>query len=229
MVTFYSVARRISRPLALAYWRPRVTGLEHLPASGPVIVAPNHLALVDSFVIPVVAPRQVRFIARADLWQKRGLTGWVMRQFFTAIGTVPVERGTLRSAQGALGVALDVLRSGDAFGIYPEGTRSRDGRLYKGRTGVAWLALESGAPIVPVGLQGTADIFPPGARLPRRVPVTIAFGEPLDLSDIDPGLSEGIKRREITRRLMDAIAELSGQERADTLNTPTAAERGEAS
>lgn len=225
MPTFYTTARRAVAPLVMALWRPRVSGLENLPETGPFLVASNHLALVDSFAIPVVAPRQVRFIARADLWQKKGPGGWVMRRFFTVIGTVPVERGTLRSAQGSLDVALQVLRDGDGFGIYPEGTRSRDGRLYKGRTGAAWLAQQSGAPVIPVGLRGTEKIFAPGRRLPRRVPVSIAFGAPVDFSDIDPSLSDGVRRREMTRRIMDAIAALSGQERADSLNTPPASAR----
>lgn len=221
MVSFYSAVRTAARPIVKLVWRPTITGTEHLPASGPVIVAPNHLALIDSFVIPLASPREVRFIARADLWRRKGPIGWLQRMFFTIIGTVPVERGTLRSAQDSLGVALDVLRDGDAFGIYPEGTRSRDGRLYKGRTGVAWLALESGAPVVPVGLRGTQNIFPPGSRIPRIVPVTIAFGPAVDFSGIDPEASQGIRRREMTVRIMDAIAALSGQERADSLNNPS--------
>lgn len=220
MVSFYSAVRVVTRPLVLAIWRPKVTGVEHFPATGAVLVASNHLSLLDSFLLPVIAPRQIRFIARADLWRRPGIKGLAMRLFFTVIGTVPVERGTLRSAQGSLDVALDVLREGDVFGIYPEGTRSRDGRLYKGRTGVAHLALSSGAPIVPVGLQGTDKVFRPGSKIPRIVPVSIAFGAPLDLSDIDPTTSLGIQRRTITARVMDAIAGLSGQERADSLNTP---------
>lgn len=225
MPTFYTTARRVVAPLAMALWRPRVSGLENLPDTGPFLVVSNHLALVDSFAIPVVAPRPVRFIARADLWQKKGPIGWVMRTFFTIIGTVPVERGTLRSAQDSLDVALQVLRDGDGFGIYPEGTRSRDGRLYKGRTGAAWLAQHSGAPVIPVGLRGTENIFVPGSRLPRRVPVSIVFGTPLDFSDLDPSLSDGVRRRQMTARIMDAIAALSGQERADTLNSPPASAR----
>lgn len=225
--SFYSTVRRVARPLALAYWRPRITGLEHLPETGAFLVASNHLALIDSFVIPLVAPRQVRFIARADLWQRRGLVGWLMRQFFTVIGTVPVERGTVRSAQDSLDIALQVLRAGDGFGIYPEGTRSRDGRLYKGRTGAAWLAQESGAPVIPVGLRGTDRIFVKGKRLPRRPRLSIAVGPPVDFSGIDPTLSQGVRRREMTRLIMDAIAGLSGQERVDRLNT-TASEEGSA-
>lgn len=225
MPSFYTVVHRLVAPLAMAVWRPRVTGLEHLPRTGPFLVASNHLALIDSFVIPVVTPRQVRFIARADLWQRGGPIGWVMRQFFTVIGTVPVERGELRSAQDSLDIALGVLRAGDGFGIYPEGTRSRDGRLYKGRTGVAWLAQQSGAPVIPVGLSGTDGIFVPGHRVPRRPPLRIAFGPPVDFSDVDPTATEGVRRREMTARIMDAIAGLSGQERADRLNSPPASER----
>lgn len=226
MATFYATARRLVSPVFRAVWRPRVTGLENIPATGPFLVASNHLALLDSFVIPVVAPRQVRFIARADLWRGRGPIGWIKRQFFTIIGTVPVERGELRSAQDSLDLALEVLRAGEGFGIYPEGTRSRDGRLYRGRSGVAWLAQRSGAPVIPVGLRGTEGILPPGARIPRRPALSIAVGEAIDFSDLDPSLSEGAQRREMTSRIMDAIAALSGQERADRLNTPPASEQG---
>lgn len=225
MATFYATARRLVSPVFRAIWRPTVTGLENFPETGAFLVASNHLALLDSFVIPVVAPRQVRFIARADLWTGRGPVGWVKRQFFTVIGTVPVERGALRSAQDSLDLALDVLRAGEGFGIYPEGTRSRDGRLYKGRSGAAWLAQQSGAPVIPIGLRGTEGILPPGSRMLRRAKVRIAVGPPVDFSDIDPTLSEGARRREMTARIMDAIAALSGQERADRLNSPPASER----
>lgn len=215
---FYRAVHRTIGPLVKAIWRPRVSGLENLPATGAFIVASNHLALVDSFVIPVVTPRQVRFLARADLWEKPGLFGWAARTFFTTIGTVPVERGTLRSAQGALEVALQVLREGDGFGIYPEGTRTKDGRLHKGRTGVAWLAEESGAPVIPAGLIGTDKLFRPGRKLPSLVPLTVKFGAPIDFSDLDPSLSAGRRRQAMTARIMDAIAELSGQERAPGLS-----------
>lgn len=219
MASFYSVTHRLVGPLVRAVWRPHVSGLENLPAEGAFIVASNHLAFVDSFVIPVVTNRQVRFIARADLWEKTGLFGWAARTFLTIVGTVPVQRSTLRSAQGALGVALDVLRAGDGFGIYPEGTRSRDGRLYNGRSGVAWLAEQSGAPVIPTGLRGTQHLFVPGRRLPTLHRITVRFGAPIDFSDIAPSLPAGARRREMTARVMDAIAELSGQERAGGLNS----------
>ncbi|MDO5662189.1 MAG: lysophospholipid acyltransferase family protein [Brachybacterium sp.] len=220
MPTFYSTVRGLLRPAIMTIWRPRVTGLENIPQDGAFIVAANHLANLDSFLIPIVAPRQVRFITKDTYWKKRGPIGWVQKRFFTAVGAVPVDRETLSAAQGALDVALSVLQQGDGFGIYPEGTRSRDGRLHKGRPGVAWLAMQSGAPVIPVGLKGTQEVFRPGSRIPRIVPITMRFGAPVDFSDIDESAPQGARRRAMTARVMDRIADLSGQERADTLNAP---------
>jgi 1-acyl-sn-glycerol-3-phosphate acyltransferase len=141
-------------------WRPTVEGIEHVPMSGPVLIASNHLSFADSVVIPVVAPRKVVFLAKADYFTGSGVKGWMTRTWFEGLGMVPVDRDDTRAALDSLDIALDVLRSGEAFGIYPEGTRSRDGRLYRGRTGVAQLALTAGAPVVPVGLIGTADLLP---------------------------------------------------------------------
>lgn len=226
MSVFYSAVHTLVTPAVMAYLRPRVTGRENVPSEGPFLVASNHLALVDSFIIPVIAPRQVRFIAKDEYWKRKGPIGWVQKKFFDLVGTVPVDRDTLGSQQGALKVALDVLREGDGFGIYPEGTRSRDGRLYKGRPGAAWLAVEAGCPVIPVGLKGTDRLFEKGRVLPPRRVVTVRFGEPLDFSDLEASLPAGARRRQITARMMDAIAELSGQERAESLSDRPSPETG---
>ena len=218
VTTFYRAARGISAPVVSAYLRPRVTGLEDFPRTGPFLVASNHLALLDSFMIPAMAPRTIRFIAKDEYWKRSGPFGWIQRSFFDAIGTVPVDRDTLASKQGALKAALQILREGDGFGIYPEGTRSRDGRLYKGRQGAAWLALEADCPVVPVGLVGTEKVIRPGKKLPRRGTITMRFGTPIHPRDIDPSLPTGVRRRQLTDQIMDAIAELSGQERVDEVN-----------
>ena len=154
----YEVVSAVIPPVARAVWRPTVEGLEHLPLSGPVIVASNHLSFADSMVIPIVAPRQVVFLAKEDYFTGTGLKGAAIRGWFRGMGMVPVDRDDTRAAIASLDIALDVLGGGGAFGIYPEGTRSRDGRLYRGRTGVAHLALTSGAPVVPVGLHGTQHL-----------------------------------------------------------------------
>jgi 1-acyl-sn-glycerol-3-phosphate acyltransferase len=211
------IARLVLAPLARLVYRPVIEGTENVPARGPVIIASNHLSFIDSVVIPLVSPRHVVFLAKAEYFRGKGLTGRLRRWLFTAIGAVPVDRGSHRAAQAALDAALEILASGRAFGIYPEGTRSRDGRLYRGRTGVAWLALTAGAPVVPVALRGTERIQPVGARLPRIRPITVRFGTPLDFSHCGEARSAAV-RRAVTDEIMQAIHELSGQDRAPGYN-----------
>ena len=213
----YTIVRGILRPLVRLIYRPRITGSEHVPRRGPVIFASNHLSFVDSIVIPLAAPRPVQFLAKSHYFTGTGPKGWVSRTFFTAIGAVSVERGAGAQAQAALDQGRRILESGSAFALYPEGTRSLDGRLYRGRTGVAWLALTTGAVVVPVGLVGTEEIQPVGAKLPRVRPVTVRFGEPLDLRHHGNATS-GRARRAATDEVMAAIHALSGQELADRYN-----------
>jgi 1-acyl-sn-glycerol-3-phosphate acyltransferase len=214
----YGVTHAVVPPLAKAIWRPVVEGLDNLPRTGPVIVASNHLSFADSLVIPIVAPRKVVFLAKADYFTGTGLKGALSRAWFTGIGMVPVDRDDTKAAIASLDTALEVLGRDEAFGIYPEGTRSRDGRLYRGRTGVGHLALTSGAPVVPVGVHGTQDIQPVGSRLPRLAKVTVRFGAPLHFEGRFDGVPAGRARREITDEVMAAIAELSGQELAGVYN-----------
>ncbi len=213
---------RLSRLVCLALfhvgWHPTIEGREHIPADGPLIVASNHLSFIDSIVIPLAVPRKVVFLAKAEYWEGRSPSAWPRRLFFAAFEAVPVQREQQHDAQASLDLARGVLARGHAFGIYPEGTRSRDGRLYRGRTGVGWLALASGAPVVPVGLAGTDRMQPIGANLPRPVRgVRIRFGPPVDPADY-AGLPPGRARREITDLVMDRIAALCGQERAPGYN-----------
>jgi 1-acyl-sn-glycerol-3-phosphate acyltransferase len=214
---FYTVSRSVLVPLAHALYRPRIEGRENVPLKGGVILASNHLSFIDSFAIPLASPRQVRFLAKDEYWQGEGLRGRIQAGFFDAVGMIPVDRHSSRAAQESLDKALEVLKGGDAFGIYPEGTRSRDGRLYRGRTGVAWLALTAGVPIVPVGLIGTENIQPVGARFPKLAKVTVRFGKALDVSRFD-GIPAGRARRELTDEVMDAISALTDQERVDAFN-----------
>jgi 1-acyl-sn-glycerol-3-phosphate acyltransferase len=211
---FYLLARFVLRPLFWLTCRPTVTGRENVPATGPVILASNHLSFIDSIAIPLVAPRKVGYLAKAEYWQGTGFVGWLQRALFTALGALPVERGTHRAAQGALDTALGVLQSGGAFGIYPEGTRSKDGRLARGKTGVAWLALTADCPVVPVAVRGTDRVQPVGASWPRPYRVSITFGEPLTFPEQRGQAGRGPARRVVTDRVMEAIAELSGQEKA---------------
>jgi 1-acyl-sn-glycerol-3-phosphate acyltransferase len=214
----YTVVSTVVPPVARAVWRPTVLGLEHLPLTGPVIVASNHLSFADSMVIPIVAPRRVVFLAKEDYFTGTGIKGAAIRGWFEMLGMVPVDRDDTKAALASLDVALEVLGRGEAFGIYPEGTRSRDGRLYRGRTGVAHLALTSGAPVVPVGLTGTEHLQPVGATLPRLADVTVRFGPPMDFTDRRTGRPQGRVRRAVTDEVMDAIARLSKQEVAGVYN-----------
>ena len=214
----YGVAHAVIPPVVKTIWRPDVRGLDHVPKTGPVILASNHLSFADSVVIPVVVPRKVVFLAKADYFTGSGVKGALTRAWFSGLGMLPVDRDDTKAAMDSLDTALEVLGRGEAFGIYPEGTRSRDGRLYRGRTGVAHLALTAGCPVVPVGLRGTQDLQPVGARLPRLVKVTLAFGEPIDFRGRFEGTPPGRARREATDEIMAAIQELSGQQGAGVYN-----------
>ncbi|MGY1608157.1 MULTISPECIES: lysophospholipid acyltransferase family protein [unclassified Geodermatophilus] len=211
---FYLVARFLLRPLFHLLLRPRVRGRENVPATGAVIIASNHLSFMDSIVIPLAAPRRVHYLAKAEYFTSPGIGGWLTRTLFTALGAVPVERETSRAAQGALDTALGVLRRGEGFGIYPEGTRSRDGRLARGKTGVAWLALTADCPVVPVAVAGTDRVQPVDSRWPRPHRVSVTFGPALTFPEHRGQAGRGRPRREVTDRIMEAIAELSGQEKA---------------
>lgn len=213
------LSRLLLAPLARLLFRPRVKGRGNVPASGGVLLASNHLAFVDSIVITLVARRSVSFMAKSEYFTGTGTRGWLMRSFFSGVGAVPVDRASAKAGQDALDAGLEVLRSGEAFSIYPEGTRSRDGRLYRGRTGVAWLALTAGVPVVPVALTGTEQLQPGGSGGVRLARVTVEFGEPMDLSHFGPA-SSGRARRHATDAIMAEIARLSGQERADSYNEP---------
>ena len=214
----YEVVHAVVPPVWKAVWRPRVEGLENVPATGPVIVASNHLSFADSMVIPFVVPRKVVFLAKKDYFTGTGVKGALVRGWFEGIGMVPVDRDDTKAAMASLDIALEVLGRGEAFGIYPEGTRSRDGRLYRGRTGMAHLALTSGAPVVPVGLTGTEDIQPVGTTLPRLARVTVRFGEPIHFAGVYDGVPLGRARREVTDTVMTAIQRLSGQQLAGVYN-----------
>lgn len=206
----YASLRIVLRVLMRLLWRVRVDGLEHIPRSGGFVIASNHLSFIDSVLIPVVSPRHVAFLAKAEYFEGRGVRGFLSRLWFRGLGAVPVRRGSHGEAMASLRVALDVIRDGDGFGIYPEGTRSREGRLYRGRTGVAWLALASGAPVVPVGLVGTDRVQPVGARLPRISPVQVRIG-PQITAEAYQRLPAAVARRQLTDDVMAAIASLSGQ------------------
>ncbi|MFD4670271.1 lysophospholipid acyltransferase family protein [Lentzea sp. NPDC058450] len=215
MALLYPVMKHVVARTARLVYRPVVDGLENIPTDGPVILAANHLSFIDSVVIPMVVPRRVSFLAKAEYFTGTGVKGSLSRWFFSSLGHVPVHRGKGRDARAALDTAAEILARGDAFAIYPEGTRSLDGMLHRGRTGVARMALESGAPVIPVGIIGTDKVQPVGSRFPKIVPVTIRFGEPLDFSRYD-GMQESLPvLRSVTDEIIYRILDLSGQEYVD--------------
>ncbi|WP_243224980.1 1-acyl-sn-glycerol-3-phosphate acyltransferase [Microbacterium sp. CIAB417] len=214
----YALGRAVIGPLARLVYRPRVEGRDNVPRTGPVIFASNHLSFIDSIAIPVAAPRPVHFLAKSSYFEGTGISGALSRTFFQSIGAIPVRRGAGQAALDALDQQRKLLDDGLAVALYPEGTRSTDGRLYKGRTGVAFLALQTGAPVVPVGLIGTDRVMPKGAKMPSlRERITVRFGEPIDVSSHGPA-SSGRARRLATDDIMAAIHALSGQELADAYN-----------
>jgi 1-acyl-sn-glycerol-3-phosphate acyltransferase len=195
------MARAFFAPVARLVFRPRIIGKHHVPTTGAVLLASNHLSFIDSVVVTLVAPRSISFLAKSEYFTGTGVKGWMSRAFFTGIGAIPVERGAGHAAQEALDSGLKVLQDGGAFAIYPEGTRSRDGRLYRGRTGVAWLALTAGSVVIPVALTGTENLQPPGSKWVRLARVTVEFGVPMDLSGHGPATS-GRARRTATDDVM---------------------------
>lgn len=213
-MSVYQAAKFFVEPLVKLVYRPRVEGLENIPAAGAAILAANHLSFSDSFFIPVVVPRHVTFIAKAEYFNTRGLKGMWNKYFYARFaGAVPIDRsGTRNATTAALEGAVAVLEGGDLFGIYPEGTRSPDGKLYRGRTGIAEIALRSGAPIIPIGIVGTDRVQPPGKKMPRLSRVTIRIGAPLDLAQAKALGKPALVRRAITDEVIEEIQKLSGQE-----------------
>lgn len=213
----YFVGRVILRPLFWLMYRPRIVGRGNVPERGPVLLASNHLASLDTVIIPTSAGRPVQFLIKSSYFTGSGMLGRVKRWFFSSIGGVPVRRAAGRGARAALDAGSSILRAGSVFAVFPEGTRSRDGKLHEGHGGAAWMARDTGAAVVPVGLIGTGTAKPLSHLLPGRPRLEVRFGEPLDLADLE-GVPDGKARREITERMMTAIALLSGQERSGSVN-----------
>jgi len=213
---FYRLMKMIVGPVLRLFFRPWVEGQEHIPDRGPAILASNHLSFSDSFFLPVVVPRRITFIAKSDYFTGRGVKGRLTAAFFRGAGQLPVDRSGGRASEAALEAGLKVLQQDQLFGIYPEGTRSPDARLYRGKTGIARLALESGAPVVPIAMIDTEKIQPPGKIVPKVMRVGIKVGEPLDFSRYEGMADDRFILRAITDEIMYALMELSGQEYVDT-------------
>ncbi|MCC9737783.1 1-acyl-sn-glycerol-3-phosphate acyltransferase [Streptomyces sp. MNU89] len=213
---FYYVLKYVLLgPLLRLTFRPRIQGLEHVPEDGAAIVAGNHLSFSDHFLMPAILHRRITFLAKAEYFTGPGLKGRLTAAFFRSIGQIPVDRSGRQAGQTAITEGLKVLGSDELLGIYPEGTRSHDGRLYKGRVGVAVMAIRAGVPVVPCAMQGTFEIQPPGRRLPRPGRVTIRFGAPMDFSRFAGMERERAVLRAVTDEIMYEIMKLSGQEYVD--------------
>jgi 1-acyl-sn-glycerol-3-phosphate acyltransferase len=202
-------------PLLSLLGRPKVEGLEHVPDSGAVILASNHLAVADSFYLPLVVKRRITFLAKSEYFTGSGVKGWFQRWFYTVAGQVPIDRSNADSALSALTTAERILGDGKLLGMYPEGTRSPDGRLYKGKTGMARLALETGVTVIPVAMIGTDSVNPPGTKMWRFGRVTVKFGEPLDFSRFEGLAGNRFIERAVIDEVMYELMQLSGQEYVD--------------
>ena len=202
-------------PLLRLVFRPHVEGAENVPDEGPAILASNHLSYADWLFMPLTLPRRVTFVAKAEYFTTPGIKGWFQKKFFSGAGQVPIDRSGASAAEGALSSARRILEGGELFGIYPEGTRSHDGRLYRGKTGVARLALETGVPVIPVAVLGTDVVAPPGKKFGTFTRPGVRFGKPLDFSRYEGMENDRYILRSITDEIMYEIMRLSGQEYVD--------------
>jgi len=204
----------IGPPLRV-FFRPKVEGMEHIPRTGAAIIVSNHVSFSDSIFLPLMARRRITFLAKSEYFTGRGIKGLLIKSFFAGVGQVPVDRSGGRASEAALETGLRILAHGDLLGLYPEGTRSPDGRLYRGKTGVARMALEAGVPVIPVAMIGTYEIQPPGKVMPRIGRVTIRVGAPLDFSRYDGMSGDRFVLRSITDELMYDLMALGQQEYVD--------------
>ncbi|GAA3445645.1 lysophospholipid acyltransferase family protein [Planomonospora venezuelensis] len=213
---FYWVVKAILWPFLHVIFRPWAEGVENVPKEGPVILAGNHLSFADHFFGALFLPRKVISLGKAEYFTGKGVKGVVSRAFFSGVGTVPIDRSGGKASEAALRTGLRILGEGEVLGIYPEGTRSHDGRLYKGKTGVARLALESRVPVIPWAMVNTFEMMPPGRPLPRLgIRPGVKFGKPLDFSRYYGMEEDRLVLRAVTDEIMYALMELSGQEYVD--------------
>lgn len=225
----YSILKSILEPTLGLVFRPEVEGLEHVPTEGAAILASNHLSFSDSIFMPLVVPRRVTFMAKSEYFTGKGIKGRSTAALFRALGQVPVDRSGGKAGEEALTTGLSILAEGELLAIYPEGTRSPDGRLYRGRTGIARLALESGVPVIPVAMINTDKIQPPGRVIPKIMRVGIRFGEPLNFERYAGMSQDRFVLRSITDEIMYALMELGGQEYVDIYASRAKADKNQSS
>jgi 1-acyl-sn-glycerol-3-phosphate acyltransferase len=214
-VAYFILKTFVLGPLLRVLFRPWVRGLENIPATGPVILASNHLSFSDSIFLPLQSRRPVVFLAKSEYFTGKGIKGALTRWFFKSTGQLPIDRSGGKASEASLNTGLSVLAQGQVLGIYPEGTRSPDGRLYRGRTGIARMVLEAKVPVVPVAMIDTEKVQPIGKRLPRIRRIGIVVGTPLDFSRFDGMEGDRIVLRAVTDEIMYELRKLSGQEYVD--------------
>jgi len=214
-VTYFILKTFLLGPLLRVLFRPWVRGMENIPSSGPVILASNHLSFSDSIFLPLQARRPVVFLAKSEYFTGKGIKGALTRWFFKSTGQLPIDRSGGKASEASLNTGLKVLSQGQVLGIYPEGTRSPDGRLYRGRTGIARMVLEAKVPIIPVAMIDTEKVQPIGKRLPRIRRIGVVVGTPLDFSRFDGMEGDRIILRAVTDEIMYELRKLSGQEYVD--------------
>lgn len=214
-MTYFILKTFILGPLLRLMFRPWVRGVENVPAQGAAILASNHLSFSDSIFLPLQCPRPVVFLAKSEYFTGKGIKGWLVKSFFLATGQLPIDRSGGKASEAALNTGLGVLEQGQLLGIYPEGTRSPDGRLFRGRTGIARMVLEAKVPVIPVAMIDTEKVQPIGKRLPRIRRVGIVYGKPLDFSRFDGMEGDRIVLRAVTDEIMYELMKISGQEYVD--------------
>ena len=212
---YWFMKNLIAGPILRTAFRPWVTGEENIPRKGGAILASNHLSFIDSVFLPLVIERRVTFLAKSDYYTARGIKGWAIKNFLKAAGMLPIDRSGGKASEASLHTGLGVLNQGDVLGIYPEGTRSPDGRLYRGRTGVARMVLEGNVPVIPVAMIDTEKVMPIGRRIPKVRRIGIVIGAPLDFSRFDGMESDRFILRSITDEIMYELSHLSSQEYVD--------------
>jgi 1-acyl-sn-glycerol-3-phosphate acyltransferase len=214
-MTYFILKTFVLGPLLRFIFRPWVRGVENVPSSGAAILASNHLSFSDSIFLPLQCPRPVVFLAKSEYFTGRGLRGWLVKTFFKSTGQLPIDRSGGKASEAALNTGLGVLEQGQLLGIYPEGTRSPDGKLYRGRTGIARMVLEAKVPVIPVAMIDTEKVQPIGKRLPRVRRVGIVYGKPLDFSRFDGMEGDRIVLRAVTDEIIYELKKISGQEYVD--------------
>lgn len=214
-MVYWILKHLIVGPLVKLIYRPWVEGAENIPETGPVILVGNHLSVIDSFVLPLMIDRRVSFLAKSDYFTGKGLSGWFVKHFMLATGQIPIDRSGGKASEASLNTGLSVLDRGNMLAMYPEGTRSPDARLYRGRTGIARLVVESGATVVPVVMIDTEKVMPIGQKIPKVRRIGTVIGQPLDFSRFTGMAADRFVLRSVTDEIMIELQKLSGQEYVD--------------